>query len=388
MPDHANERRIAMNLADFLCYADIRELSRIAESCGCDCDGHSKNELIQAILNTVMRREWMDRLAANLSTADLRLINSLLFEKKPGYSLEELTARAMQAMRDEMEDGRPDGRDLIASFRRRGWLFNGCSQKTRSLMQMPEDLKSALTAAIGRRFARALTRADAPNAYRDEHGLLQADVTAFLRFVRDNVVPLTADGVIYKRLLTQLLDGLSVKEEPLGRVGFRFGYGRKFRNYPDRFSFLYDYCCHAGLIAEEGGELALTDAGVRRLEAGGKEDLWQMVRFWLRLYRGPIPNVTALAYWTLYLTEDWVTAESLVHCLRPLVKPFYYDSPETVLEKRIIRMLMHLGLIRLGEHDAHGTVLKAHAQAPAILRRMADPDGEAAKQGRKLPARA
>lgn len=375
-----------MNLADFLCYADIRELGRIAESCGCDCDGHSKNELIQAILNTVLRREWMDRLAAGLSTADLRLANALLFDAREGFSQEELAARALQATRDEPEGKRPDSRELIARFRRRGWLFNGCSQQTKSLLQMPEDLKAALAASIGRRFARSLETVGEPGAYRDEHGLLQRDVKAFLGFLRNHDVPLTADGVIYKRVLVQILDGLAVKEEALGRVGFRFGYGRKFRHYPDRFSFLYDYCCHAGLVAEEDGQLRLTAAGLGRLASQEEEDLWQMVRYWLRLYRGPIPEVAALAYWTLHLAGGWVTLRSLVECLRPLARPFYYDSPETVLEHRIIRMLMHLGLLKLGEHETAGAVVRAHAAASSILQRIARAGGEPVRAAGKAPA--
>lgn len=380
-----------MNLADFLCYADIRQLSRIAETCGCDCDGHSKNELIQAILSTVLRRDWMDRLVAGMSTADLRLIHTLLFEKREGYSLEELTARAMQAVRDEAGEvageEAPDSRALIAEFRHRGWLFNGYSQKTKYLMLVPEDLKRLLIDAIGRRFARSLRTTDEPSAYRDEHGLLQDDLPVFLRFVRDNDVPLTADGVIYKRMLGQLLDGLSVKEEPLGRVGFRFGYGRKFRNYPDRFSFLYDYCYYTGLIAEEDGELALTEAGLARASGEKREPLWPMVRLWLRLYKGPIPNIVALTHWTLALTGKWVTVESLAEVLGPLVKPFYYDRPETVLEKRIIRMLMHLGLLQLGEHDTGGTVVRAHARSAPILNRLTGSDDEPIRLKQHAPAR-
>jgi len=376
-----------MNLADFLCYADIRELGRIAESCGCGCDGHSKNELIQAILNTVLRRDWMDRQADGLATADLRLVNALAFDPREGFSQEELAARAMQAARDEGDGGETDARELIARFRRRGWLFNGCSQQTKSLVQMPDDLKAALAAAIGRRFSRAVETAGEPSAYRDEHGLIQRDVKAFLSFVRNNPVPLTADGVIYKRVLVQLLDGLAVREEPLGRVGFRFGYGRKFRHYPDRFSFLYDYCFHFGLVAEDDGELRLTPEGARRLAADGEEDLWQMVRYWLRLYRGPIPDVAALAYWTLHLAGGWITVRSLVDCLRPLARPFFYDSPETVLERRIIRVLMHLGLLRLGEHETRGAVIRAHAAAAPILQRMLRPGREAPRPGSAAPQR-
>lgn len=360
-----------MNLADFLCYADIRQLAQIAKNCGCECDGHSKNELIQAILSTVMRRDWLDRLVLDMHMADLRFIHSMLFEKKAGYSLEELNARALRAGQGVPEEERADARELIAACRHRGWLFNGYSRHTQYLLQVPEDLKAALMAAIGRRFSRQLLASGEPDAYRDEHSLLADDILTFLRFVRDNEVPLTADGVIYKRMLVQLLDSLAVKEAPLGRVGFRFGYGRTFRHYPDRFSLLYDYCYKQGWIVEENDVLHLTDKGGRRIEAGKREDLWQMVQLWLKLYKSAIPNAAALAYWSLSLTGDWITLRSLADCLGPLVNPFYYDRPETVLEMRVIRMLMHLGLLQLGEHESRGTVVRARAESTAILPKLA-----------------
>lgn len=360
-----------MNLADFLCYADIHQLKRIAESCGCECDGHSKHELIQAILSTVLRRDWLDRLVLNMPVADLRFIQSMLFEKKPGYSLEELNARAIRAGQGLPEEERSDSRELIASFRHRGWLFNGHARQNQYLLQVPEDLKAALMAAIGRRFSRSLPAVGEPEAYRDEHALLAEDLFSFLRFVRDHDVPLTTDGVIYKRMLAQLLDSFAVKEAPLPRVGFRFGYGRKFRHYPDRFSLLYDYCCEHGLTVEKDGVLLLTDKGLQRLAAGKREELWQMVQVWLKLYKGAIPNVAALAYWSLSLSSDWIPLQSLSDCLLPLVNPFYYDRPEAVLELRVIRMLMHLGLLQLGEHESRGTVVRARAEAAGIIQRLA-----------------
>lgn len=360
-----------MNLADFLCYADIHQLNRIAKSCGCECDSHSKHELIQAILSTILRRDWLDKLVQSMPVTDLRFIQSMLFEKKAGYSVEELNARALRAGQGVPEEERSDSRELIAAFRHRGWLFNGHSRKNQYLLQVPEDLKTALMAAIGRRFSRELLPSGEPEAYRDEHTLLAEDIHAFLRFVRDNEVPLTADGVIYKRMLVQLLDSLAVKEAPLPRVGFRFGYGRKFRHYPDRFSLLYDYCGVHGLIAEDDGVLRLTEKGQQRTEAGKREELWQMVQVWLKLYKGAIPNVAALAYWSLSLGNDWVTLQSLADCLVPLVNPFYYDRPEAVLELRVIRMLMHLGLLQLGEHENLGTVVRARAESAQILQRLA-----------------
>src|SRR5690348_3272925 len=86
-----------MNLADMLCYADIVQLTRIAETYDCRCSGHSKNELIQSILTAVHRRESLELRVGEMSEDDMRFLNSLLFESRTAYSLEELTARAFGA---------------------------------------------------------------------------------------------------------------------------------------------------------------------------------------------------------------------------------------------------------------------------------------------------
>ena len=84
-----------MNLADMLCYADISELTRIAEAYDCTCSSHSKNELIQSILSTVQRRDVMESRVGEMTGNDLRFLNSLVFENRTAYSLEELKARAL-----------------------------------------------------------------------------------------------------------------------------------------------------------------------------------------------------------------------------------------------------------------------------------------------------
>ncbi|UUZ79431.1 hypothetical protein LJK88_30305 [Paenibacillus sp. P26] len=71
-----------MNLADMLSYADIHDLSRIADTYQCECNGHSKNELIQSILSTVGRKEVFQRQVDALSIEDIRFLNSLLFDPR------------------------------------------------------------------------------------------------------------------------------------------------------------------------------------------------------------------------------------------------------------------------------------------------------------------
>lgn len=343
-----------MNLADMLCYADIQQLSRIADTYQCECSGHSKNELIQSILSRVNRRDVFDRQIESLTMEDIRFLNSLVFEQRDQFSLEELIARAQQSSFDKPEDARPNPRDVIAGFKQRGWLFNGYSQTTKYLFQLPEDLKQRFTASLARSFGDRLVYADEPAAYRDEQKLIVDDIYHVLHHLYHHDVVLTADGAIYKRNLVQLLDRLSVKEEPVAREAWRFGYGRKYRDLPSRFSLIYDYCYYQELLTEQSGRLELTEKGRQIVLEGRREDLSQVYRFWLKLYKNPIPNLQSLAFWIAKLATNWVTTRSLGEVLCPLIRPFYYDSPESIFEQRVLQMMMHLGLVRIGEDEQHG----------------------------------
>ncbi|RKN72457.1 hypothetical protein [Paenibacillus ginsengarvi] len=340
-----------MNLADMLCYADIGQLSNIANTYDCKCNGHSKNELIQSILSHVNRRDVFEKQLNALELEDIRFLNSILFEMRDLFSLEELIARAQQSKFGEAEPKR-SAREMIASFRQRGWLFNGHSQTTKYLFQFPQDLKKRFTDSMVRTFGTKLEFADEPDVYRDEQNLIAHDLYALLHYIYHNEVILTSDGAIYKRTLLHLLDTLAIKEEPVAKGGWRFGYGRKYRDLPDRLSFLYDYCYYQGYIQELPGRLELTGIGTEVVLRGKRENIASVYRFWLKLYKGPIPNLQSLVYWTGRLASDWVSVQSLGDVLCPLIKPFYYDSPESIFEQRIVRMLMHLGLVRIGEDES------------------------------------
>ncbi|WP_282935616.1 hypothetical protein [Paenibacillus sp. RC67] len=356
-----------MNLADMLSYADIHDLSRIANTYNCDCSGHSKNELIQSILSTVNRREIFERQVIDLSIEDIRFLNSLIFDQRGSFSLEELIARVQQSRFVKVEDELWNPRDMISRFKQRGWLFNGYSQNTRYLFQVPADLKRRFSDALTKQFRQQLVTTNEPIVYRDEQKLITDDIYHFLHFVNQNEAALTSDNTMYKRQLQQVLDRLSVKEEPVGKTAWRFGYGRFFKEYPNRFSLIYDYCYYAELITEHNQVLALSDKGKDKVALGHKEDVMQVYKFWLRLYKNAIPNLQSLLYWIEKLATNWVTLASMKSALLPLVRPFYYDSAESVLEQRILQMMMHLGLIRIGETEEEGTVIQMSKLGSSVV---------------------
>jgi len=358
-----------MNLADMLCYADIHELSRIAHTYECECNGHSKNDLIQSILSTALRREIFERQVQNLSLEDIRFLNSLLFDQRNSFSLEELVARVGQShfAKQDNQDWNP--RETIIKFKQLGWLFNGYSQQTKSLFHVPKDLKKKFHDVLTSRFRTALVETEEPRVYRDEQMLIVDDIHHFLTYLAmQQNVPLAADGTMYKRQLQQILDRLSVQEEMVMKGAWRFGYGRMFKEYPNRFSLIYDYCYYQGLIGEDGQTLYLTDAGNQRLQDGGKENLTAVYRFWLRLYKNPIPNVQSLSQWIERLAGQWVTAASLGEVLCKLIKPFYYDTSESIFEQRILQMMMHLGLLRIGEDEEQGKVVQVTKLGSSLIR--------------------
>jgi hypothetical protein len=242
-------------------------------------------------------------------------------------------------------------------------------QQTKSLFQLPDDLKRRFDEMLTSQFRRSIhTLDDAPSVYRDEQQLLLGDILHFLRYVMEQEIQLSAEGFMYKKHVQQLMERLSVAEEPVGKTAWRFGYGRRYREYPIRLSFIYDYCYYQGLIAEIGNQLTITDLGRARTASGQKEPLTEVYRFWLRLYKGPIPNIRSIVHWLERLAGSWVTVESVGGVLCKLIRPYYYDSSESILEARILQMMMHIGLIRIGEDEACGKVVLVSKLGSSVIK--------------------
>jgi hypothetical protein len=357
-----------MDLAEMLSYADIRELNGIAGNYEISCNTHSKRELIQSILSTIWRNDRLRAEVLQMSWEELRFVNSLLFDRRDSFTLEELTARVMLGIFDPEERKTASPRDLIVRLKRRGWLFNGHEHASKYLFRVPADLKARFCDAVVHRFGKEVIAAPEPPAYRDEGELFADDLQQFLRLLHYQEMPLNAEGYLYKRSVQQIEEALAVTEGPLPKTAWRFGYGRRFREYPTRFSFLYDYCYFNEYLEEAPGLLRLSPAGVKRLAETRREDMGQVYRFWLRLYKGPIPSLQSLLQWLELLAVSWVSVDSLRLLLRNLIKPYYYDSADAVFSERILPMLVHLGIVRLGEHPELGAVLRVTRSGSRMIK--------------------
>lgn len=330
-----------MNLTDLLSYTDIDALRDLATQCKCKLSGstYSKHELIRSLLSTMQRPSWWERKIQQLTVEERRFWQLLCFDSRETYNMEELIGKGRQAYADD--EGNP--RTLVARAIKSGLIFSD-----RSLFRIPKDVRKQVIRAFLSDASQKVELEPSPDVYREEENCLVSDLYAFLVFVGERDVRLTVDHAIYRRDLQTLLAQMAVREEPVVKGRWRFGFGRRYHQYPDRFSLLYDYAYYAGYIAEMGQKLRLC-VDLLEQNIGCEEEGEQLYRFWLRLYRRSIPALPIIVSWVYLLSQEkWVSKKDLKQYLSPWLHPFYYMTREQLFEL-VLKMLLHLGVIRVGQ---------------------------------------
>lgn len=373
-----------MRLPDTLVFADIQQLNRIAQEYALEVNLHSKNELIQSLLYQLTNKEELRKRVEGLPPEERQLLLLLLAEDREGYSWEELLHRAkrvtMRARETEdsnqgleknliqprkvSENGhsRKITPEWVDKMLRYGWLFQQ-NERNITRYRIPEDLKGRLMkfllpADLYQSDISFSTQAFMEGDLQGRRPRSLDDLIQFLSFLHEEWVKLTKEGVIHKTQLSRLLLRLSTQEEPLSGKGWRFGYGRRFGDYPDLFSLLYDFAFYRGLIEEGTGLLQLTEMGRRVLHQEERVSPQEIFDFWRRLYRKPIPNLPSiLSLMKLYL-HNGIEKNQLFQQIEVFLAPFYYDSKEDLYQKRILAPLRWMDWLVERKEEPH--ILRLH----------------------------
>lgn len=332
-----------MNLPDVLSYADIAQLQTIATHAHIDVTSNSKHDLMQRLLRDMQHPRWWREQTEALAAAEKRFWQLLLLDSRDTFNVEELVGKGRQALAGK--EGNP--RALVAQAMRAGLLFPCVSRSDRSLYRVPRDVQTYVVRALRDGLLSRAIHTEQPAAYRDEQLLFVHDLVTFLTYVGQNDVRLTAGSAIYRRDLQALLAQMHVSEQPIVKTRWRFGFGRRYHQYPDRFSLLYDYAYYRGYIAELEQMLALT-VSLREGQLAVETEAERVYNFWLRLYRKAIPTLPLIVKWLYVLaSEEWVVLAKVRAHFREWLTPFYYMSADDLLAL-VVKMLVHLGVIRLG----------------------------------------
>ncbi|SFS94647.1 hypothetical protein [Marininema halotolerans] len=334
-----------MNLADRLTYADIDLLQRMAKHYGCGHDVHSKKDLITSLLHHLAGKSRLSEEFACLTDIERRFLQQLCFDSREWFNHEELLSKGRVALGGK--EGEP--RRLVLSALHKGWLFPGISQREKDLLQMPSDLRNRFL----RLFSDRVMGREEPPVYRNEEGLFVEDLVQFCSFLCRHEVRLSADGGIYRQQQRQLFQTFHIQESPVDKKAWRFGFGRSYHLYPDRFALMYDYAFFKGYIAEDtiANIVHLTELGVQKMTDSFREEGKELYRFWLRLYKTPLPQLALVVKWIELLSRDtWQNAEEIYQGINEWLSPYYYETKEDLFN-RILKMMLHLGMIRMGEAD-------------------------------------
>ncbi|MBA4496058.1 hypothetical protein ACFO25_16645 [Paenactinomyces guangxiensis] len=341
-----------MRMADWLTYTDIDQLKQLNRYYGCDSNHHSKHDLICSLLRQMGKKSQLKRMMEELPPETKRFLQLIVLDTSMSYTMEELLAKGRAALNGA--NGEP--RTLIVEAMKRGWLFSGYSHRTQYLYHMPSDTKEQMIQLLIEPFRDPLRiLRETPGFYRDEEKQMLEDLHHFLNFIGREVVRVTNDGSIYKQQQRQLFKSFHIPEEPICQKGPRFGFGRKYHLYPDRFSLLYDYAFYKGyFIEEEEGYLSLTESGFGKIKHKDIQEAKDLYRFWIRLYRRPIPHLPMIIRLIGLLSyPGWIPAELVYEAVGEWISPYYYETEQSLFQ-RIIQMMLHLGVLRTGiEGEQH-----------------------------------
>ncbi|MBD1371605.1 hypothetical protein IC620_04440 [Hazenella sp. IB182357] len=336
-----------MRMADWLSYTDIEQLKSMNRYYGFDQETkHSKYELIRVLLQTIGNECFVHKNYDELEQDAKRFTQLIILDTSLSFTMEELRAKASLA-------GSAKPQALIRDTIKRGWLFPGYTHQTQYLFHVPHDVRKHLLSRLATSYRQSPHICKyTPAIYRDESHLLHVDFIQFLHFIKTEVVKTTHSGAIYKNQQKQLFAQFQIEEEVITKRGPRFGFGRRYHEYPDRFSFIYDYAYYGGYIRENlDGSLGLTEAGNGKLHENEEENLKAMYRFWIRLYRKPIQQLPMVIRWIGLLGyPDWIEQESVWLAVKNWLTPYFYLNHEALFQK-VIKMLLHLGVIKVGIED-------------------------------------
>ncbi|MDI3327329.1 MAG: helicase-associated domain-containing protein [Alicyclobacillaceae bacterium] len=353
-----------MRLTDCLNAADIGVLRTIAARCGAECHAASKLSLIQGIVARLGPAAEVCRRVEALPPLRRELVLALTCDTRTALAKEDLSA----AVRRVYGSG-VDWREAVEPFLSEGWLFPAGRRTAREVYHIPEEIRRGVRLWIRQRCRETCPESPEPMIWRDEGTAAVRDTAVFLAYVERHRPPLTAQGALYRRNQHQLFRLMEIREEPLGPVTWRFGYGRRFYDYPDRFALIYDFCYARGYVKEMPGDRLELGGEVRAwLELPDAEKLRDLFAFWRMLYRRAIPNLRAVLIWVAHACEQrWIERERLDRLLDPYVEGYYYEDARTVKHRRIYNMLVHLGILASGMTEEGVQLFRATGRARELL---------------------
>ncbi|RXJ03961.1 hypothetical protein DS745_00800 [Anaerobacillus alkaliphilus] len=323
-----------MNLMDVLLFQDRSELRKLLKESDRSLNINSKRELVEVLYPRLANFDDLKERYQQLSNDAKKVILHLCYDKKMFISKEELNGFVPKRKGNEFHE-------LINELATNGLLFVFKQGNYVVPIQVKNELIRCIQIEIkDNSFI-------LPSSTSDQKEItIVTDIFAFVDFIMDKPLTLTKSGAMYKKDFQALMNVFSYKES-LPNDQWRFGYGRRFSLYPDRFSLIYDFCFSNGWLKETADTLTIHTSVEELFEMRINELMQSIVTYWHKLYRRPFPSVRLL-YLLLFnsLVEgEAVEEDYLLSAFAPFVNEYYFDTKEDVITKRFLQMLVYLDVV-------------------------------------------
>lgn len=332
-----------MRLTECLSNASVKTLRSIIKTQNLEASMHSKHDMLQTILYEMRvpshTSDQFEKWYAEWGT----VLTRIALTHRCRFSAEEMSA---------LFYAHGHNQDALDRALCEGWLFARREVSMRPEFLVPDDVHDQLrTYAISSIRSQVVERHDDPLVQRYDGEAMVRDLHTLLDYIANHDVQITTEGAMYKRHLQKLMEVFELSED-LDVPKWRFGYGRRTNDYPDRLALLYDFAYHKGLIIETDNErLQVAKAEFGWGKQSHRSQLQQLLKFYLTLYRKPIPRLREIVEVIRIFRGTWVSSQTLLTALGELVTPFYYDDRDAVWQNRIVHMLANLGMIRIGQDE-------------------------------------
>ncbi len=332
---------MSMNLVDVLLFQDRNQLLKLANDRNGSLNINSKRELIEVLYPTLMNFELISKRFSQLSYDAQKIALLLCYSDQLFLSKEELNGFVPDVTKTVFSG-------LLEELIVNGFLFH-CADRNYVL---PQQIKGQLLRLIVMKLEAQSIILPSSLCMPTEITVIH-DLFSFIDYAIEKPLPLTKNGVIHKKDFQEIMRQF-LQKEVLPNEQWRFGYGRRFFHYPDRFSLLYDFCYYNGWTIENEGLLCVTASAEELFEMKLNDLMTRIITYWLKLYSRPIPTIRLLFRILLDSLKDGegIEEEALISLFSPFVKEYYFDASCDLIKKRFLNMLVSLNILTKIELDS------------------------------------
>lgn len=339
---------------DVLLFQDRNELVKLLRGTEKGYNEHSKREMIERLYPLLTNEEELKTKFESLSQHAKRVALLLCYDKNVLLSKEELHGFAPKVTQVNFKE-------LLNELLQCGILFSYVDQN----FLVPNQIKQQIIQLYKNKLAEHSLFISSESE--DYSISIVKDLFSFIEALEEKSLPITKNGVFYKKDFQSIMSLFTYKEA-LPNEKWRFGYGRRFSFYPDRFSLIYDYCFYNNWINENDGYIAVSEQVDTFYDAKFKDHIVGIVNYWMKAYSRPIPSIRLLYDLLINTIQEGESLEEdvIVSVLTPIVEPYYFDSQQSIIKKRVLQMLVKLDVLQvvdIGNVRAYTAgVAKTHLQ--------------------------